>query len=177
MSNYREEPLNKSGGIALQQPSYSLGMPTPPTSYTPAPLMPYPVMRPHVDDIGRVKERIAQGRQPSFSHDDTSFPSDLERDEHCLTTPSLDKQHLSSKEQRTILFKNLSDRTGHNDIVDVIRGGAILDVYLRSNDKSASVSFVEGSAAQAWMNYVKRNDVYIHGKRVSGKYLTFLHHN
>ena len=169
MNNYREEPSNKGGGIALQQPSYSLGMPTPPTSYTPAPLMTYPVMRPHVD-YGRVKERITPGRQPSFSHDDTSFPSDLEKDEHCLTTPSLDKPQFSKQEQRTILFKNLSDRTGHKDIVDVTRGGAILDIYLRSNEKSASVSFVEGSAALAWMNYVKRNDIYIHGKRVSERY-------
>ena len=176
MNNVREESSNRNGGVALQQPSYSLGMPTPPTSHAPAPFMPYPAVRSH-PDIGRVKERIARDRQPSFSHDDTSFPSDVEKDEHYLTTPSFDKQQSTRQEQRTILFKNLSDRTGHKDIVDVIRGGAVLDIYFRSNNKSASVSFVEGSAAQAWMNYVKRIEIYIHSKRVSETYFSFPHHS
>ena len=65
------------------------------------------------------------------------------------------------------MIKNLSDRATHKDIVGIVRGGAVLDIYLRTNDRSASISFVEGVAAQAFMNYAKRNDIYIHGKRVS----------
>lgn len=108
----------------------------------------------------------AGGRQHSFSHDDLSFPSDVDKDDRLSTQPAVERHQIARSEQRTIIVKNLSDRASHKDIVDIIRGGALLDVYLRTNDKSASVSFVEGSAAQAFMNHVKRNDIYIHGKRV-----------
>lgn len=79
--------------------------------------------------------------------------------------PRPDKRNLHARiDKRSIHFANLSDRTTHKDIVDVIRGGTILDIYLR-NDRTANVSFVDGGNAAAFLNYVKRNDVYIHGKR------------
>ena len=93
--------------------------------------------------------------------------SDIDKDDHHLAVPPPDRQHFARNEQRTILIKNLSDRITHKDIADIVRGGAVLDIYLRPTDRSASVSFVEGAAAQAFMNYAKRNDIYIRGKRVS----------
>jgi hypothetical protein len=42
----------------------------------------------------------------------------------------------------------------------------LLDIYLRSAERTASVSFVDGSAAQEFLNHAKRRDIYIHGKRV-----------
>lgn len=109
-------------------------------------------------------------RQPSFGNDDNSFFSDLDKDDHCfanLEVPKSEKQHYGRNEQRTVVIKNLSDRTTHKDLADVIRGGALLDIYLRSHDRVASVSFLEGAAAQDFVNYAKRNDIYIQGKRVS----------
>ncbi|KAL9578322.1 MAG: hypothetical protein Q9212_005791 [Teloschistes hypoglaucus] len=73
----------------------------------------------------------------------------------------------SKQERRTIVLKNLCDKITHKDIVTVVRGGSLLDVYLRPQDKSASVSFVESAAAEDFLAYVKRNDVYIHGRRIS----------
>lgn len=67
-------------------------------------------------------------------------------------------------DQRTILFTNLSDRTTHKDLVNIIRGGRLLDIYIR-NDRSATVSFVEG--AQDFLAYAKRNDIYVNTKRVN----------
>jgi len=66
-------------------------------------------------------------------------------------------------DQRTILFTNLSDKTTHKDLTNLIRGGRLLDIYLR-NDRCATVSFVEGAAE--FMAYVKRKDQYLHTKRV-----------
>lgn len=109
------------------------------------------------------------GRHPSFP-DDNAFLSDAEKEEQYLPNSNVSKIHYARSEQRTIQMKGLSDRVVHKDIIDIVRGGALLDIYLRANDKSASVSFVEGSAAQAFMLYVKRNDVYIHEKRVSRLY-------
>ncbi|KAJ4350242.1 uncharacterized protein N0V89_008863 [Didymosphaeria variabile] len=47
-------------------------------------------------------------------------------------------------DQRTILITNLSDRTTHKDLAGIVRGGRVLDIFLR-NDRSATVSFVEGA--------------------------------
>ncbi|KAF2445038.1 hypothetical protein P171DRAFT_287747 [Karstenula rhodostoma CBS 690.94] len=66
-------------------------------------------------------------------------------------------------DQRTVLITNLSDRTTHKDLVGIIRGGRILDIFLR-NDRSATVSFVEGAAD--FLAHAKRNDIYLHTKRL-----------
>lgn len=104
-------------------------------------------------------------RQHSSMQDDSSFPSD-EKEDGCFSNSKTEKLQYARAEDRTLIIKNLSDRATHKDIVDIIRGGAVLDIFLRANEKSASVSFVEGSAAQDFLNYTKRNDIYIHGKRV-----------
>lgn len=105
-------------------------------------------------------------RNNSSAQDDSSFTPDLEIDEKYLGPPRPERQQYARSAQRTIMVKNLSDRTTHKDIVDFIRGGLILDVYLRLHERSASISFVEGYAAQAFLAYVKRKDIYLHGKRV-----------
>lgn len=69
--------------------------------------------------------------------------------------------------QRTILLANLPDGATHAEVVNVIRGGMLLDIYLRSHDRTASVSFLEEIAAQEFFRHVKRHDLYIRGKRVS----------
>ncbi|KAL8934478.1 MAG: hypothetical protein Q9216_005893 [Gyalolechia sp. 2 TL-2023] len=91
-----------------------------------------------------------------------------EKDESVsLHTPRSEQASIPKMDQRTVIFKNLADRTTHRDIVNVVRGGMLVDVYIRSPDKSANVSFVHGSAAQEFMAYVKRNDVCIHGRRIT----------
>lgn len=106
-------------------------------------------------------------------NDNIYSTDDVEKDEN--VSPCNPKSDPSSYpkaekyEQRSIIFKNLSDRTTHQDLVHVVRGGLLLDVHLRSQDKSAIVSFAQGSAAQEFFAYVRRNDVYIHGRRVRSK--------
>ena len=52
--------------------------------------------------------------------------------------------HVPVHDQRTILVTNLSDRTTHKDLAGIVRGGRLLDIFLR-NDRSATISFVEGA--------------------------------
>ncbi|KAL2012702.1 hypothetical protein VTN00DRAFT_227 [Thermoascus crustaceus] len=100
----------------------------------------------------------------NFDDDNTSLSSD-EKDV-CSGTSSSEKPFAVCTEQRTIAIRGLSERTTHHDITEVVRGGALLEIFLRTRDRMASVSFVEGSAAQEFLNYAKRRDVYILGKRV-----------
>ena len=76
-------------------------------------------------------------------------------------------QRIPLHDQRTILITNLSERTTHKDLASIIRGGRLLDIFLR-NDRSATISFVEGAAE--FLAYAKRNDIYLHMKRVSHAY-------
>ncbi|KAF2500351.1 hypothetical protein BU16DRAFT_244690 [Lophium mytilinum] len=101
----------------------------------------------------------------SESYPDTSY----DKDESCGPEPvdirpSQSHPPFPRNDQRTVLVTNLSDRTTHKDLVDVVRGGRLLDIFLR-NDRCATVSFVEG--AQDFLAYTKKNDIYIHDKRVS----------
>ncbi|KAI9846773.1 MAG: hypothetical protein M1837_003622 [Sclerophora amabilis] len=82
----------------------------------------------------------------------------LENDRHQL---------YGRSDKRTICFSNLSERATHKDIVGVVQGGMLLDVYMRTQDRSASISFVNGTSALDFFNHAKRNDIYIAGKRVS----------
>jgi hypothetical protein len=68
--------------------------------------------------------------------------------------------------KRTIQLANLPDNTTHQEIADVVRGGMLLDIYVRTHDKNASVSFLEEAQAQEYFRHVKRHDLYIRGKRV-----------
>jgi hypothetical protein len=68
--------------------------------------------------------------------------------------------------KRTILLANLPEGVTHVDVVDAVRGGMLLDIYLRTHDRTASVSFLEEVHAQEFYYHIKRHDLYIRGKRV-----------
>lgn len=49
------------------------------------------------------------------------------------------RQQFEKFAKRTVLLANLPEGTTHQDIVDVVRGGMILDIYLRTHDRAASI--------------------------------------
>lgn len=82
---------------------------------------------------------------------------------HAPARPHYDRQCA-----RSILLSKLPENTTHADITDAVRGGKLLDIYLRSNDRTAAVSFLLAADARAFFDHVKRHDLYINYKRVSG---------
>lgn len=68
---------------------------------------------------------------------------------------------------RSLLFCGLAEGTTHLDITEAIRGGQLLDIYMRGNERMAAVSFVRATDAQAFFDHVRRHDLYIRHKRVS----------
>ncbi|KAL1880488.1 hypothetical protein VTK73DRAFT_5875 [Phialemonium thermophilum] len=71
---------------------------------------------------------------------------------------------------RTVQLLNLPEGTTHGDITSVVRGGALLDIFLRSNDRSATVSFLGAAEAKNFFNHARRHDLYIKNKRVEVKW-------
>jgi hypothetical protein len=108
-----------------------------------------------------VRPRLHHGYERAFSY---------EQPESSIGSPKDDDEYESSQkvpvhDQRTVLITNLSERTTHKDLAGIVRGGRLLDIFLR-NDRTATISFVEGAAD--FLAYAKRKDIYLHTKRVSG---------
>ncbi|WEW59090.1 hypothetical protein PRK78_004559 [Emydomyces testavorans] len=97
-------------------------------------------------------------RQASYDHDDVSVPSDEKMDSpysgdgHAVPM----KLQGNGADNRTIVLRGIPDRATHADIVAAIRGGALVDIFFRSRERMASISFAESKAAQEFMAYAKR---------------------
>lgn len=77
------------------------------------------------------------------------------------------RPHYERQCARSILLSKLPDNTTHADITEAVRGGQLLDIHLRFNDRTAAVSFLLAADARAFYDHVKRHDLYINYKRVS----------
>lgn len=64
---------------------------------------------------------------------------------------------------RTLYFTGFNSRTTYRDLCSVIKGGKLLSISMRS-EKSATVTFLD--AAADYLAWVRRNDIYLNGKRV-----------
>ncbi|EGY15474.1 uncharacterized protein VDAG_06638 [Verticillium dahliae VdLs.17] len=71
---------------------------------------------------------------------------------------------------RTVVLYDLAETTTHADITDVVRGGMLLEVLIKTHDRSAQISFLHAESAQAFYNHVRRHDLYIRQKRVNIKW-------
>lgn len=67
---------------------------------------------------------------------------------------------------RTVQLVNLAEGTTHADITNAVRGGMLLDIFLRSHERTATVSFLNSADAKAFYAHVRRHDLYIRNKRV-----------
>ncbi|KAL4875774.1 hypothetical protein BJY04DRAFT_223765 [Aspergillus karnatakaensis] len=112
----------------------------------------------------------------SYPHDH-SISAELEDDEGGLTDSRSDERDdygdssrststSPQAELRTVLIRGLPDKTTHRDLIEAVRGGAILHTYLWTRDHTASISFVEESAAQDFLDHAKTHGFYIAEKRV-----------
>ncbi|TGO76133.1 hypothetical protein BELL_0172g00020 [Botrytis elliptica] len=98
------------------------------------------------------------------AHDDNNNTFDFEAEYNSETDsrrPSYEKFA-----QRTVQLYNLSEGTTHADVCDAVRGGMLLDMYLRTHDHTAIISFLEQAQANEFFRHVKRNDLYVRSKRV-----------
>jgi hypothetical protein len=93
-----------------------------------------------------------------------------------LTTPGANyvkpqghRQQFERQCARTLLLSNLAGGTTHVDITNAVRGGMLLDVFLRNHERSATVSFLKSEDAKRFYDHVRRHDLYIRDKRVGNR--------
>lgn len=120
------------------------------------------------------KNTINDYRVPG-GFDDCEDDEDEDEEDGVIVSPNsegkaysedISKGEQSSTGQRTVLIRNLPERVTHEDITDVVRGGALLYIYLRARDHFANVSFVDEGAAYAFLHHTKLNSLHVTGKRV-----------
>lgn len=68
--------------------------------------------------------------------------------------------------KRTIVLAGIPNGTAYEDITKVIRGGMLLDIYIKAVDHSVSVSFLHEEDALRFYQRSRKNDLYINKKRV-----------
>lgn len=47
-----------------------------------------------------------------------------------------------------------------------MRGGMLLDIFLRAHERTATISFLHALDARRFFEHVRKNDLYIKNKRV-----------
>ncbi|KAH7313288.1 hypothetical protein B0I35DRAFT_434801 [Stachybotrys elegans] len=69
--------------------------------------------------------------------------------------------------RRTLQLTNLANGTTHQDVADAVRGGQVLDIYVRYRENMASISFYSGTDAQRFLSHAMQTGLYIKGKKVN----------
>lgn len=117
--------------------------------------------------VPHLQRHASYGMQSSIYDD-----NDLEMDGSDVDETAYGSRTVSgSNERRTLYFSGFSERTTYRDLLSVIKGGKLLSINMRS-ERSATVSFLEG--ASEYLVWAKRNDIYLHTKRVSAMLANFI---
>lgn len=155
------------GGARLTLPSPHV----PPPTYNGAP------SRLNSNGFAPFHNRSGGGRWADDNHD--SFETDGGVDDTDLDGPTdgphgqqQNDQHGPPRPQfdrdctRSVHLWGLPEGATHADVTDVVRGGPLLDVHLRSHERSCIVSFLRAVDARAFFDHVKKNDLYLKQKRI-----------
>lgn len=104
------------------------------------------------DELASVEEPLTE------LHDDEQWHAQQQSQQQS-------QQRREPRQDHTLLFSSLPEDIKHKDLTSIIKGGRLIQIWLREKERSADVTFAEGAAA--FLAYSKRNPFYIRGKRVS----------
>lgn len=79
-------------------------------------------------------------------------------------------RQFEQKCTRSVLIANLAEGTTHANITEAVRGGLLLDVFLRPHDRAVTVSFLHAADARYFFDHVRKHDLIIKNKRVTVKW-------
>lgn len=74
--------------------------------------------------------------------------------------------YSNDHEDRSVTLRGFSPFTTLGDVAKIVHGGIVLNMFLRSKERSAHVAFVDPMAAEKFVMHYKRNDLYVKGKRI-----------
>lgn len=77
-----------------------------------------------------------------------------------------------NREDRSLTLRGLPPQATLSDVAKIVRGGLVLNMFIRRRERTAHVTFVEPLAALKFLMHSRRNDLYIRSKRVCLPLLT-----
>jgi len=126
----------------------------------------------HSSPRGRYHERTnwADGDVDEDEEDDNA-PSEIETPTETppganYVKPQNQRQQYERQCLRTVQLTGLADGTTHAELTNAVRGGVLLDIFLRGHERSATISFLHPAEAKQFYDHVRRHDLYIRNKRV-----------
>ncbi|PYH47553.1 RNA-binding protein [Aspergillus saccharolyticus JOP 1030-1] len=114
------------------------------------------------DESSEVDAASEGDRDDITSLDSPSSDGKADRDDSSQSEES----PATPTNQRTVMIRNLPERVTYRDIVDAVRSGALVHIYLRARERLASVSFVEEAAAHSFLQHTNSSGLLVAGKRV-----------
>ncbi|EED20544.1 conserved hypothetical protein [Talaromyces stipitatus ATCC 10500] len=111
-------------------------------------------------------ESASTNTGPNHSHSHEESIQDYDDDALDEVESQTPPDQFNDNEQQTIEIRNLPERCTYLDITKSIRGGALVQIYLRYTERIARVSFVEAAAAREFLARGKRAGVYIRNQKV-----------
>ena len=80
--------------------------------------------------------------------------------------PAKEECFVTDHADRSLVIKGLSKATTLEDITKSIRGGLVLNLFVRKHQNEAHLAFVSADDAERFLLHSKRHDLYIKSKRV-----------
>jgi hypothetical protein len=89
-----------------------------------------------------------------------------------VTTKNQDQDDDPEEEEeiRSLELRNLPTHTTHLDLTNAIRGGALLEIYLRHTDHCARITFVSPASAHHFLARSKRVGFVVGNRRVPSSF-------
>ncbi|KAI1640221.1 hypothetical protein F4809DRAFT_591962 [Biscogniauxia mediterranea] len=110
---------------------------------------------------------------PDLTSDDNSpiYPadgpaSDMNNERTFGPSGNASRPHYARMCRRTVTLSGLPDNVTHWDITSVVRGGPILEIFVRASEHLAHVSFLLEDDAVRFCDHARKNDIYIKNKRI-----------
>lgn len=73
---------------------------------------------------------------------------------------------VESAAQRSVQLLNLAPGVTHGEVATIVRGGPLLEIFVRAKDNSVTVSFVRETDAVAFLDYTRTCGLYFKDRKV-----------
>ncbi|CAF3508386.1 unnamed protein product [Fusarium graminearum] len=77
---------------------------------------------------------------------------------------------VESAAQRSVQLLNLAPGVTHGEVATIVRGGPLLEIFVRAKDNSVTVSFVRETDAVAFLDYTRTCGLYFKDRKIHAKW-------
>ncbi|KAF4997842.1 hypothetical protein FGRMN_3590 [Fusarium graminum] len=116
--------------------------------------------------------RVNEARRENTSTQSSTLPMDHQtpRENQNNNRQPDSNRWLERSAQRSIQLLHLPPGVSYGDVSSVVRGGPLLEIFLRWRENSATVSFVREADAVAFLEHSRAHGLYIKDRKIHTKW-------